>query len=77
MVFSASAMLGVELGFERLAARFGLGGLLLAGLVGERLRAAARIGQRLLVGRDRGVRLVLEPLRLGEVAVDALPRAPR
>ena len=57
IVFSASAMLGVELGVERLAGRFGLGRLLLARLVGERLRAAARIGQRLLVGRDGGVGL--------------------
>ncbi len=68
---------GVELRIERPCGGLGRGRLLLAGLVGERLRAAARVGQRLLVGRDGGVGLVLEALRLGEIAVDALPARPR
>ncbi len=77
MVCSASASLRVQLGFELLAGDFRLGRELVAGLAGQRLGASPGIGQRLLVGRDRRVRLVLQPLGLGQIAVDALRCAPR
>ena len=75
MVCFGLGELRVELGFERLAGVFRLGVELVAGLVGQRLGAGAGIGQRLLVGRERRVGLVLEAVGLGEIAVD--PRAAR
>ena len=76
MTFSASRDAGIELGVELLAARLRPRAASRSrGLVGERLGAAAGVRQRLLVGGDGRVGLVLEPLRLGEIAVDALAAA--
>src|SRR5438093_540777 len=62
----------VELGVERLAGTLGSGGLAGAGLAGERLRPVAGFGERLLVGGQGLVRVLLQPLRLREIALDVL-----
>jgi len=56
--------------FQRLA--FGVGGRvqLLAGLVADRLGAGARVGQLGFIGLQRSVGLVLQLLRLGQIALD-------
>ena len=77
MVFSASASLALSWSSSRLRAGVGFGRLLVAGLVGDGLRAGAGVGQRLFVGRDRLVRLALEPVGFGEIAGDVLLRGPR
>ena len=50
----------------------GLGVELVAGLIGDGLRAGARVGQCLFVGRDRRVGLALERARLGHIVGDTL-----
>src|SRR5204862_896517 len=64
--------LGVQLGFECLAAlrRFRIEPK--AGLVRDLLRAASRLGKRLLVSRKSDIGFALELLGLGEVAADAI-----
>src|SRR5262245_7116001 len=64
--------MGIELGLERLAGALGGLGLAFAGLVGERLGAAAGIGQRFLIGDRSRVRVRLQPFRFGEITRDAL-----
>ena len=64
--------LGVERVLDLLAGGLGVRRLALARLVGDGLGAAARVGQRLLVGRHRLVGLLLEAAGLGDVAFDAL-----
>src|SRR5215207_6795579 len=48
---------GVELGLERLALDVGLGGERVARLLRDRLRLGTRLGERLLIGGARGLRL--------------------
>ena len=60
MVFSASASLALSLASSCLRAFSDFGVEAVAGLVGERLRAVAGVGQRLLVGRKRRVGLLLQ-----------------
>src|SRR5665213_2184618 len=64
--------LGVEFVFQRLAAGLRSGRLLVTGLVGDRLRIGAGIGQRFLIGRDRRVRLCLQSAGFRDIVVDVL-----
>src|SRR5689334_15934347 len=64
--------LGVELVFQALASRIGLGRLPLTHLAGDCLGAGAGVGQRLLVGGDGGIGVLLQAAGLGDVVVDAL-----
>ena len=70
MVSSALASLALSSASSSCGALLGLGVELVAGLARQRLRASAGVGQRLLVGRERRVGLLLQPLGLGQVAVD-------
>src|SRR3984885_15599899 len=62
----------VQLRLELLVDGIRLRGLLLAGLVGDRLRPGAGIGERLLIGRIGRFRLLLEALRRRQIVSDAL-----
>ena len=70
MVFSASASLTDELLFQRLALGFGGRVELFAGLGADRLRAGARRGEFAFIGFQRGVGVVLQLLRRGQIALD-------
>src|SRR5215212_371712 len=62
----------IELRIETFTAGLSLLRRALPRLIGQSLRATARVRQRLLIGCDGGVRLVLEALRFGEIAFNAL-----
>ena len=62
----------VELILEGLAAGIRFCRLPVARLIGDRLRAAARVGERLLVGGDRLVGFGLQRAGLGDVVFDVL-----
>ena len=62
----------MQLRLELLVGRVRCRRLLLAGLVGDRLRAGARIRERLLIGDVGRVRLILEALRRRQIVGDVL-----
>ena len=72
MVFSASAIRALSFASTSLRRASAAAAAFAARLVGERLRPRARFRQRLLVRCNRGIRCVLEALRLGKIVFDML-----